>query len=210
VGCASSGSPPRRGRSSSSGSQFQRPPADANSVYRYVEDGNKVTERIGLLARPPDVYVTDGTKRVHSSRSGGRCGDVGEHGAPYRGLPTVLPYCPAWTATRRYYSHEGRQIGTTTSRTSAVYVKGLARFRDRRGRSKTGGQALGLGTTHTWKLKHKRGGSAGGPEDRNVRGALQTGEVFVLSTRECQARPREGRAGLLRRFQGESPRRGRH
>ena len=87
------------------------------SVFRYVEDWNRLTERIGFWIDLDDPYVTMTT--TTSSRSGGRCARSGTPGRLYEGHK-VVPYCPRCGTALS--SHEVAQ-GYRDVEDPSVYVR---------------------------------------------------------------------------------------
>ena len=108
---------PRRPRSRRTGSPSSTSAA-ASRCFRYVEEWNRLTERIGFWIDLDDAYV-DARRTTTSSRSGGRCAGSGTTAAstrPTRWSPT------ARAAARRSPRTRSRRA-TRTSRTRRVYVR---------------------------------------------------------------------------------------
>ena len=140
------------------------------SVFRYVEDWNKLTERIGFWLDLDDPYVTMTNEYIESVWWAlRRMWDEGRLYEDYK----VVPYCPRdGTALS---SHEVA-LGYQDVEDPAVYVK--LPVRDPEGPLEAGDQLL-VWTTTPWTLI-TNAAVAAGPEIEYVR-ARDGEEVFVLA-----------------------------
>ena len=140
------------------------------SVFRYVEDWNKLTERIGFWLDLDDPYVTMTNEYIESVWWAlRRMWDDGRLYEDYK----VVPYCPRdGTALS---SHEVA-LGYQDVEDPAVYVK--LPVRDPEGPLEPGDQLL-VWTTTPWTLI-TNAAVAAGPEIEYVR-ARDGEEVFVLA-----------------------------
>ena len=112
------------------------------SVFEYVEEWNRLTERIGFWIDLDDPYAPSTT--TTSSRSGGRCAGSGTSSASTRATRSS----PTARAAARRSPRTRSRSGTRTSRTRP-YTCPLLLCSARPGRS---GESLLVWTTTPWTL----------------------------------------------------------
>src|SRR5438128_4677575 len=160
------------------------------SVFSYVEDWNRLTERIGFWIDLDDAYVTLSSEYIESVWWALR--QIWDQGLLYEGYK-VVPYCPRCGTALS--SHEVA-LGYHDVVDPSIYV----RFRvvEARGPLAEGDQLL-IWTTTPWTLV-SNAAVAVDPELTYVRARFE-GQVYVLAERRVERVLGEG-AEILEDFRG--------
>ena len=171
------------------------------SVFRYVEDWNRLTERIGFWLDLDDAYVTMANEYIESVWWALR--RIWDDGRLYEGHK-VVPYCPRCGTALS--SHEVAS-GYRDVEDPSVYVRlpiaSVPPSDERPENALREGDSLLVWTTTPWTLI-SNAAVAVGPEVEYVRARLPgSNEVYVLAGARLEAVLGE-KAEVLSRFPGES------